>query len=158
MASNLPPRRNVGARPYIIASLVALAVIALGLALISRAAPQAAPHFVDLPQPNRPAVASTRTLVIAAAGETLPRMSSATGPLMSNLVRGALPSGVAQATVRSDENCAPDADSISHCLNELDLGSARVVVQHHHNMSAVPCLTPGEVVNIETLAQYQASS
>jgi hypothetical protein len=31
-------------------------------------------------------------------------------------------------------------------------------VQHHHKMSLTPCLTPGETVNVMTIAEYQAQS
>jgi hypothetical protein len=57
--------------------------------------------------------------------------------------------------VRSDSNCQPDQQGVSHCLNQLEIGSTTVMVRHHHKMSEVPCLTPGETVNILSLAQYK---
>ena len=75
--------------------------------------------------------------------------------MIANLERGQLPAEAARATVLTGANCQPDQDGVSHCLNELDFGTARVVVRHHHKMSAVPCLTPGEEVNILNLKQYQ---
>jgi len=49
----------------------------------------------------------------------------------------------------------PDQEGVSHCLNQLEIGSTTVMVRHHHKMSQVPCLTPGETVNILSLAQYK---
>jgi hypothetical protein len=60
-----------------------------------------------------------------------------------------------QAIVRTDSNCQPDQEGISHCLNELAIGSTTIIVQHHHKMSDVPCLTPGETINILSLEQYK---
>jgi hypothetical protein len=99
--------------------------------------------------------AALRTVVIAGPGEPLPFMSETGSVLMASLERGQLPIGAASATVLTDANCQPDQEGVSHCLNELDVGTAKVLVRHHHKMSQVPCLTPGEQVNILTLKQYQ---
>ena len=85
-------------------------------------------------------------------------MSGESGPLIATLVRGQYPDGATQATVRTDENCAPDNQGVSHFLNELDLGGTTIVVQHHHKMSLTPCLTPGETVKLMTVGQYQGQS
>jgi hypothetical protein len=144
-----------------LAFVVLVAVVALGT---GRTQPQQAsqatpaPHFVDTAQQDHHAVTSARAVVIARLGETLPHMSGAEGPLMTTLVRGQLPDGATTAIVRTDENCAPDADGVSHCLNELDFGTVKVTVQHHHKMSLTSCLTPGETVSMMTVAQYQARS
>lgn len=158
-----PPRRG-GARPALLATLalgvaavIALALGAPGPAAQPAAQPTPAPHFVDVRQPDQSA-AQARTVVVAQADETLPRMSADEGPLMTTLVRGQIPAGARQALVRTDENCAPDEQGVSHCLNELEIGAVRVVVQHHHKMSTTPCLTPGETVNLIGLAEHQAQS
>ena len=53
------------------------------------------------------------------------------------------------ARVLTDTNCQADAQGISHCLNELGLAGGRtVLVRHDHNMSVVPCLTPGTFIRI----------
>jgi hypothetical protein len=93
--------------------------------------------------------------VIAGPGERLPFMSETGSMLMASLERGRLPPGATRATVLTDANCQPDQDGVSHCLNELDFGTVRAVVRHHHKMSEVPCLTPGEQVNIMSLEQYE---
>lgn len=114
------------------------------------AGPAPVPHFIDLSAPD-----TRRIVVVGAADETLPGTSNAAGVLMANLLEGRIPSGATQATVLSDSNCAPDADGISHCLNDLNVGGVVVTVQHHHAMAEVPCLSPGETVTLMTLVQYQ---
>lgn len=164
MSRTVKSTHRSGGRIYILAGIVIALFIALGVALsATRATPQAArtpaaPHFVDTSESEHHAAGSGRTVVIAGLGETVPGISGETGPLMTNLVSGTLPDSATQATVRTDENCAPDQAGVSHCLNALDLGGEQVVVQHHHQMSLTPCLTPGEVVNIVTADAYQAQS
>jgi hypothetical protein len=167
MSRNVKPSGRNSARPIILIGLALLAIVVAALVFGAiRTTPQqeevvqstSAPHFVDVPQQDHHAVTSARTIVIARLGETLPHMSGAEGPLMTTLVRGQLPDGVTTATVRTDENCAADADGVSHCLNELDLGTVKVTVQHHHKMSITSCLTPGEMVSVMTATQYQATS
>lgn len=163
MSRKVSPNRGASARLLIIAIV---AVIAIGIAVAATVAATrgtaqpdqqaAAPHFVDVNQQDHHSATSGRNLVVARLGETVPGISGETGPLMTTLVRGQYPDGASQATVRTDENCAADADGVSHCLNELDLGGTAIVVQHHHKMSLTPCLTPGETVNVMTIAQYQS--
>ena len=71
------------------------------------------------------------------------------------LVAGELPTSASKAIVRSDSNCQPDEQGVSHCLNELEIGAAKVVVRHHHKMSEVPCLTPGETVFVISAEHYK---
>lgn len=56
----------------------------------------------------------------------------------------------------TDTNCEPDADGVSHCLNDLQIGNIIVTVRHHHQMHAVPCLSPGETVTLMSFAEYAA--
>jgi hypothetical protein len=136
-------------------------VLALGIgAVLLSPRPQAAsapaprpapvPHFIDLERDD-----GSRLLVIGDETEMLPGTSNPAGVLMANLRSGAIPPGAAQAVVLTDTNCAPDADAISHCLNDLDIAGVVVTVQHHHDMRAVPCLSPGETVTLMTLAEYR---
>jgi hypothetical protein len=127
-------------------SMFRRAVASVGIALVALAAcaqpasdpPTAqAPHFWADP--------ALRTIVVAAPADRPEKRGEI---LLTNLVGGVMPAGARRATVLTDSNCAPDADGVSHCLNELQIGDARVMVQHHHDMSAVPCLTPGETVNV----------
>jgi hypothetical protein len=167
MSRKIKPAGRATTRPIVLIGLALVAIVGAVLVFgATRTTPQqsevvqhaTAPHFVDVPQQDHHAVTSARTIVIARLGETLPHISGAEGPLMTTLVRGQLPDGVTKATVRTDENCAADAEGVSHCLNELDLGTVKVTVQHHHDMSITSCLTPGETVSVMTAAQYQARS
>jgi hypothetical protein len=119
------------------------------------ASPTPVAHFVDVSTAQPAAPEAIRILVVAPAGQTLPQLSGGGGVLMANLVRGQLPAEATQATVQTDENCAPDQQGISHCLNQLTVGTLAMTVQHHHAMSTTPCLSPGETVKLLTLAQYQ---
>jgi hypothetical protein len=64
------------------------------------------------------------------------------------IIERSLPAGTSihQLTVLSDENCTPDSQGISHCLNRLSYGSGEITVRHTHKMADVPCLQPGEVL------------
>jgi hypothetical protein len=163
MSRTVKTRHRTSAGPILLVGLTLVAIVVTALAFATGTTPQQAtqptpvPHFVDTTQQDQQAAASVRTIVIARPGETLPHMSGAEGPLMTTLVRGQLPDGVTKAIARTDENCAPDEEGVSHCLNELDVGTATVTVQHHHKMSLTPCLTPGEEINIMTAAQYLAT-
>lgn len=69
--------------------------------------------------------------------------------LHAKLVGGTMPKAATQATVLTDEQCQPDAQEISHCLNRLRLADgSEIAVRHPHNMSEVPCLAPGERVQL----------
>jgi hypothetical protein len=152
-----PPRRGVPIL-VLVAFPLALVIFAIAFAatrpqpLASTPPPAqaAVPHFVDLKAPGAP-----RTVVIGGATDTLPGTSNEAGYLMTNLRVGQIPAGATTATVLSDSNCTPDADGVSHCLNDLKIGGVVVTVQHHHQMANVPCLSPGETVTLMSLADYQ---
>ena len=73
-------------------------------------------------------------------------------PVYVQLVSGAIPPEVTRLTVLSDENCAPDPDGVSHCLNRVTFqtphGTEEAVLQHHHRMTEESCLAPGETLEI----------
>jgi hypothetical protein len=154
------PRRRSGVPTLVFAALsLFLVVITIGFAL---ARPQATatmpppeqaavPHFVDVKTPGEP-----RTVVVGEMTDALPGTSNEAGYMMTNLRAGQIPEGATSARVLSDSNCEPDADGISHCLNDLQIGNVIVTVQHHHNMAEVPCLSPGEIVTLMPFAQYEA--
>lgn len=111
-------------------------------ATATEASTEAAPHFWQQQK--------VRTVLVAAADEP-PARTSSNETLSTTLVEGTLPPGATKARVLTDTDCAPDAQGISHCLNRLAVGDTEVVVQHHHNMHQVSCLTPGEVVNLQRM-------
>jgi len=67
-----------------------------------------------------------------------------------HVVSGAVPSHAEEAVTLSDANCDPDAKGISHCLNALKLSDGQtIVVRHDHDMRYMPCLAPGEKVEVK---------
>ena len=76
--------------------------------------------------------------------KVMPSPSSSDG-LRAKLVSGTMPTVPVQATVLTDDECRPDADGVSHCLNRLRLpDGSEIQVRHPHDMTLVPCLAPGE--------------
>ncbi|KAB8140046.1 hypothetical protein F8S13_25565 [Chloroflexia bacterium SDU3-3] len=131
-------------------------VLALAFLIGRMRAPQ--PAAADPGHPAAQASSQGRTLVIVPRGQQSPAISGEGGVLFASLISGAAPKSGAAAVVRTDENCTPDAQGVSHCINALALGEAQLVVQHHHDMAQVPCLSPGESITLITLADYQAQS
>ncbi len=51
--------------------------------------------------------------------------------------------------VKTDSNCMPDDQGLSHCHNQIELPSGRTItVQNTHKMSKFRCLSPGEQVTV----------
>lgn len=91
--------------------------------------------------------ASQRVVLVAPGGPVEPSLPG--GVLHVWLLRGKLPSKAVEARVLTDEECEPDAAGISRCLNQLLMPSGEtLVVRHPHDMSIVPCLSPGERVRV----------
>ena len=88
-----------------------------------------------------------RTVFVASGREPAP---SPPGRRLHALrVKGSIPKDAMAATVVTDEECAPDAEGVSHCINRLRLAGGRMlVVRHPHRMMDVPCLSPGEHVMV----------
>ena len=160
MSRPVRPSRRGGIPTLVFVALpLVLVAIAVGFATTRpRAAAtmpppgQAAmPHFVDVKAPSEP-----RTVVVGGMTDALPGTSNEAGYLMTNLRAGQIPEGATMAKVLTDTNCEPDADGVSHCLNDLQIGNIIVTVQHHHQMHSVPCLSPGETVTLMPFEQYEA--
>ncbi|MGP6156816.1 MAG: hypothetical protein ACLPYS_04765 [Vulcanimicrobiaceae bacterium] len=76
-------------------------------------------------------------------------LRSGAAPEIVHVVSGAMPSHAEEAVTLSDANCQPDAKDVSHCLNALKLADGRtIVVRHDHDIRYVPCLAPGEKVQV----------
>lgn len=97
-------------------------------------------------------------LVVVSADESdrLPMAGEGDRVLSALLLAGEIPAGQSEATVVTDLNCQADEEGISHCTNDILIGEAQVALQHDHDMREVPCLTPGEVVQVMSLATYRA--
>jgi hypothetical protein len=97
--------------------------------------------------------AGIRTVLVFDGEPPAPSPSQAS--LHVGLEEGQLPQGgPREATVVTDEDCAPDAEGISHCRNVVQLDGGRtLVLRHHHDMTEVPCLAPGERVLLSAAAR-----
>ena len=152
-----PSRRGGIPTLFFVAVPLVLVAIAIGFAAarprvtMPPPAQAAVPHFIDVKAPGDP-----RTVVLGGMTDSLPGTSNEAGYLMTNLRAGQIPEGATTAEVLSDTNCEPDADGVSHCLNDVQIGNVVVTVQHHHQMHSVPCLSPGETVTLMPFEQYEA--
>ena len=121
-----------------LSSLILLAAAGLvGMRLLSSQSAGTDPHGTALP--------TARTVQLSFA---MPPPSNFDG-LHARLVSGTMPAAATSATVLSDEQCQPDATGMSQCLNRLRLpDGSEMAVRHPHVMSQVPCLAPGEQVQL----------
>jgi hypothetical protein len=81
-----------------------------------------------------------------------PIISRGQDPMWVQLEHGMIPDDVNQLFILTDEDCTPDADGVSHCLNRVRFQTAAgwgsASIRHHHKMSEESCLAPGEIVEI----------
>jgi hypothetical protein len=126
----------------IVGAVIVAAGLAAGVgALSGRSEPPAASS-------SAPTAASLRRLIVSKTGDGV---STTPRSLRATVVSGNLPAQPVTATVLTDENCDPDEAGISHCINSLRMPDGSTTqVRHHHPMSTVACLTPGEHVTVET--------
>ena len=90
--------------------------------------------------------ASARTVVVSRA---MPMPSAHERRLSAMLEQGTMPDRPTMAKVMTDTNCAPDAQMISRCRNVMRLADGRqIVLRHPHDMTQIPCLAPGERVQL----------
>lgn len=97
-----------------------------------------------------------RTIVVVPPGIARPTPQG--NDILVDLERGAVPAGIHRATVVTDQECAPDANGVSHCLNEMVIGRTTFAIRHHHNMMEEPCFSPTEQVNVIDAATYSTIS
>lgn len=130
----------------VIAATVAIGAV-LGASVIGRdhASPRtdagayASEHLVKVPT-------SMRTVSVS---YEMPMPSAHARNLSAMLIEGHLPGAPMIAEVMTDTDCAPDAQMISHCRNEMRLSNGEtIVVRHPHDMRDIPCLAPGERVRL----------
>lgn len=133
-------------RRILLAAVIGLLVLAGAGIVLARA--NQTQQAVD---PHGTALPAQRTVQLSTV---MPSPSGYDG-LHAKLIGGTMPAGAMQARVLTDEQCQPDEHGISHCLNRMRLpDGSEIQVRHPHNMSAVPCLAPGENVRlVPTLAQ-----
>jgi hypothetical protein len=93
------------------------------------------------------AEATVRTVRVSAKPDDA--VSDSPHSLRAWRVGGSIPASPTMAMVRTDEDCAPDEQGISRCLNELRLADGRrLVLRHAHSMARVPCMSPGERIRV----------
>jgi hypothetical protein len=98
-----------------------------------------------------------RLVVVSADPADLAPPDIERGHIVSTLLlTGELPAGLSEAMVLTDLNCQADEQGISHCTNDVQIGDQQLALRHSHDMRQVPCLTPGEVVDLVSLADYRA--
>lgn len=90
----------------------------------------------------------TRIVILIVSAK--PKLGLDEGMLTVGYERGSRPPATGtRGVVVTDENCAPDADGVSHCRNDIRMANGKTVrVQHDHRMHEVPCLVPGERVRL----------
>jgi len=75
------------------------------------------------------------------------------GRYYAPLIEGATPRQATLGTVRTDTDCTPDAQGLSHCHNVIELLSGdTITIQDDHDMRVNRCLDPGEVVTVTPIA------
>ena len=76
------------------------------------------------------------------------------GPIVLQLFSGEGPAAgtAVNGIVKSDTNCTPDAERVSHCHNRIALADGGAIeVVHNHAMGRYPCLSPGERLSLSRL-------
>ena len=90
--------------------------------------------------------ASLRTVSVS---YEMPMPSVRARSLSAMLIEGRLPKTPMMGEVLTDTECTPDANMISRCRNEMRLANGEtIVVRHPHDMRHIPCLAPGEQVQL----------
>ena len=131
-------------RGIVLAIAAGVGVLALGASALaighssqSHDSPAVDPHGTALPAQRQ-----------VQLSRVMPAPSDYDG-LHAQLIGGTMPAARVEATVLTDEQCQPDAHGVSHCLNRMRLADGSVIqVRHPHDMSRVPCLSPGEHVRL----------
>jgi hypothetical protein len=122
-----------------------IALIAMSLVVVFAPA-------TDEPAADSTSVTHFRMADIRIQITVAPEISRNQDPVFVQLELGTIPSDVSFLTVLTDEDCMPDADGVSHCLNRIEFETAEGVQQaalrHHHKMAEEPCLTPGQTLEL----------
>ncbi len=145
-------RRTTAKKPFIWLISISLVGVALVISIVAQAVSTAA-----LPAPAAQSLAldpALRSLVVVAPGASVAGL--APGFIQVDLVSGTLPTTLVQGVVRTDVDCTPDMQGVSHCRNLVEYADARVEIRHHHKMMEEPCLSPTEAVNLMSADTYVA--
>ncbi|HZG66828.1 MAG TPA: hypothetical protein VEZ12_08795 [Herpetosiphonaceae bacterium] len=99
---------------------------------------------------------SLRTIVLVSKDGEIPALRA--GDIAVTLEQGTAPQGITRATVLTDENCAPDGEGVSHCLNRMQAGGQHFTIRHNHKMMEEPCFSPTEELNVLDVTTYKGLS
>jgi hypothetical protein len=135
-------------RPRLFALLATTAILvaAAGVFTLARGeeATNSSPAFVSEHPVAVPAAARR-----VAVSRAMPMPSAHERRLSAMLEHGTMPDRPMMAEVMTDTNCTPDAEMISRCRNVMRLADGRhIVLRHPHDMTQIPCLAPGERVQL----------
>ena len=129
------------------AVVLTLAVVVVALAVVRMVGPDKSTVEVTLVPHFQLADADVRVSITDD-----PQVSRGHDPMLVQLESGTIPASVTHLTVLTDENCQPDADGVSHCLNRVKFmtveGTGEATLRHHHRMAEESCLTPGQTVEL----------
>lgn len=135
-------------RPRLLALLAATAIVVAAVGAFAMARGEDAADSSSLPVSEHPVAvpAAARTVSVS---RTMPMPSAHERRLSAMLEDGAMPNRPMMAEVMTDTDCAPDAQTISRCRNVMRLADGRqIVLRHPHDMTRIPCLAPGERVQL----------
>ena len=135
-------------RPRLFALLAATAVLvaAAGVFTLARGEEAAYDSPTSVSEHSVAVPASARTVAVSRA---MPMPSAHERRLSAMLEQGAMPDRPVMAEVMTDTDCTPDAEMISRCRNVVRLADGRqIVLRHPHDMAKIPCLAPGERVQL----------
>lgn len=132
---------------YLIGGILATVGVVLVVFVVSSGGPRAVSPVQESPpvsaHPQPSGADGMRTLSVSS--DQMPTPSQPGEALHARRISGEIPTSEIVGTVVSDENCEPDENGVSHCLNRIELpGKRMLVVRHPHDMTVVPCLYPGE--------------
>lgn len=130
---------------HVLFAFVGIIVLALVVVLASDSGQKTPEAASATAVPHYQAAELRRVVIVPDA-----QVSRGQDPVLVQLIDGAIPSGVTQLLVLTDQNCVPDADGVSHCINQVRFitadGVGEATLQHHHRMAEEPCLAPGETI------------
>ena len=134
-------------RPRLLAALAAIAGLAVAAGVLAYAGRDEADDASKAVAEHPVAVpASVRTVLVS---RSMPMPSAHERRLSAMLEEGEMPARPMMGEVMTDSDCTPDAEMISRCRNVMRLADGReIVLRHPHNMTKIPCLSPGERVRL----------
>lgn len=142
---NKPVSDKAGKR--ILAAALGLTFTAAVELAVSFAGDGGPAHPGSAAEPTAAAQPERRTVLVS--DDRIPEPSLPGSSLRALRVSGSLPGRPSAARVLTDEDCAPNAQGLSRCLNRVRLaGGGTLSLRHPRRMMEVPCLSPGERIAI----------